>query len=411
MNTSIGIERIGVVNFKMRVAFPLFGGASWSGGLNYLVNLFSALAESAPGAITPIVFTGTDRSSEELAPLLPHLSEPPVRLALWNAGSWTYKRRLFCGVVLQRDGLAEQAFRDANIDLAFQHADLYGSRFGIPTLAWIADFQHRHLPHMFSKLNYLRRELGYHVLARSATQILVSSQDAARDCKKFYPAAEHRISVLPFTAPVANVLNRHQLEILLSKYRLPERFFFLPNQFWKHKNHVAVVQALQIAKLQGESLVVAATGNLKDPRHPNYPSSIIDQVKHYGLNDNFRYLGMIPREDIYPLMQASIGLINPSLFEGWSTTVEEAKALGVPLILSDLRVHKEQAPTAYRYFNANDPSDLAVALSQAWHELPPGPRPDAERAALFQTQEKREAFAHNFIFIANKTVEMSNANK
>ena len=41
-------------------------------------------------------------------------------------------------------------------------------------------------------------------------------------------------------------------------------------------------------------------------------------------------------------MRASIAVINPSLIEGWSTTVEEAKSLGVPLILSDIPVHREQ---------------------------------------------------------------------
>ncbi len=42
-------------------------------------------------------------------------------------------------------------------------------------------------------------------------------------------------------------------------------------------------------------------------------------------------------------MLCSTALINPSQFEGWSTTVEEAKSLGVKMLLSDLEVHKEQA--------------------------------------------------------------------
>ena len=38
-------------------------------------------------------------------------------------------------------------------------------------------------------------------------------------------------------------------------------------------------------------------------------------------------------------------MINPSLFEGWSSTVEECKSVGKNMILSDLNVHKEQYPT------------------------------------------------------------------
>ena len=41
-----------------------------------------------------------------------------------------------------------------------------------------------------------------------------------------------------------------------------------------------------------------------------------------------------------------IALINPSFFEGWSTTVEEAKSLGTKMILSNIKLHLEQAKNA-----------------------------------------------------------------
>ena len=56
-------------------------------------------------------------------------------------------------------------------------------------------------------------------------------------------------------------------------------------------------------------------------------------------------------------------LINPSRFEGWSTTVEEAKSFGVPMILSDIDVHREQTGGVARYFGTDDPEALANHLS------------------------------------------------
>lgn len=391
---------------SLRVAFPVFGGKAWTGGLNYLVNLFSALAESAPGAITPVVFAGTDQDEQELASLLPYLGQPPLRSPLWNKGSWPYRVRLIRGLLLQRDIAAEQVFRQIGVDLVFQHADLYGARFGIPTLAWIADFQHRHLPQMFSRANALRRELAYHVMARSSTQILVSSQDARQDCAHFYPASAKRIAVLPFTCAPAQLLDNAALQAIRGKYQLPEKFFYLPNQFWKHKDHLTVVEALHLARERGQALTIAATGGLQDPRHPDYPASVIRRVEELGLQDSFRYLGLIPRQDIYPLMQAAAALVNPSLFEGWSTTVEEAKALGVPLVLSGLRVHREQAPEGAWFFQPGEPAGLADALIQAWVSLPPGPRPQAEALATEGTRERRAEFARNFVSIAQATVTL-----
>ena len=43
-------------------------------------------------------------------------------------------------------------------------------------------------------------------------------------------------------------------------------------------------------------------------------------------------------------MRQSVAVLQPSLFEGWSTTVEEAKSIGKTILLSDIPVHREQAP-------------------------------------------------------------------
>lgn len=57
----------------------------------------------------------------------------------------------------------------------------------------------------------------------------------------------------------------------------------------------------------------------------------------------------------------SLGYINPSFFEG-GTTVEEAKYRGNPILLSDLKVHREQAPAKGAFFAPNDPEDLAKKM-------------------------------------------------
>lgn len=64
----------------------------------------------------------------------------------------------------------------------------------------------------------------------------------------------------------------------------------------------------------------------------------------------------------------SLGYINPSFFEGWSTTVEEAKYRGKPILLSDLKVHREQAPAKSVFFDPNDPEDLAKKMWDLWQQ-------------------------------------------
>jgi hypothetical protein len=51
-------------------------------------------------------------------------------------------------------------------------------------------------------------------------------------------------------------------------------------------------------------------------------------------------------------------LINPSLYEGWSTTVEEGKIFNKKMILSHLKVHKEQCGNKALYFDPKNELEL-----------------------------------------------------
>ena len=80
------------------------------------------------------------------------------------------------------------------------------------------------------------------------------------------------------------------------------------------------------------------------------------------MGESFRVLGSIPDHDLLGLMRNSVAILNPSLFEGWSTSVEEAKSLGKTVLLSDIAVHREQAPDLGVYFHPQDAEDLACKL-------------------------------------------------
>lgn len=55
-------------------------------------------------------------------------------------------------------------------------------------------------------------------------------------------------------------------------------------------------------------------------------------------------------------------MLDPSRFEGWTTFVEESEAIGTPMPLSDLPVHREQALGA-RLFGVEDAAALADAIA------------------------------------------------
>ncbi|MBP2647350.1 MAG: putative glycosyl transferase [Gemmatimonadetes bacterium] len=370
----------------VRAGFPLIGGRDWPGGAHYLSNLLGSLQQHGSGAVEPVLLVGPDAAEEQVAALAPLVGGRVERLS--GLEESRRARRSASGLLLGIDSAAARACRVARIDVAFEVAQFLGWRFPIPVVSWLPDFQHRHLPQMFPRFRWWRRELGFRMQVRCAARVLVSSESAAADVRRFYPTAAARtrvarFAVLPPPPDPSDVRPR---------LHLPERFLALPNQFWRHKNHRAVVEALALLRLRGVHPVVAVTGSPRDARFPGLHEELIALVEQYGLAQQFLSLGVVSHADVMAIIRASIGLLNPSLFEGWSTTVEEAKALGVPLLLSDLPVHREQATGTARFFQPESVADLADVLEEVWMAWPAGPRPGAEARAMLDARSRREAF-------------------
>jgi glycosyltransferase involved in cell wall biosynthesis len=244
---------------------------------------------------------------------------------------------------------------------------------------------------MFSPAARWRREIGFRMQIASGRHIVLSSESAARDCRAYYPDLGDRVSVVRFASQPEAALLAADPAATVAQYGLPQRYFYLPNQFYRHKNHQVVVDALAILKARGVAVVIAASGSKDDPREPGLFDALMAGVRQRGLAENFRYVGMIPLAHVYALLRAATGLINPSRFEGWSTTVEEAKSFGVPMILSDLDVHREQTAGKARYFGVNDAEALAGHLAEAVLE------PPAIRTLLPDVDARVAAFAADFV--------------
>ena len=128
--------------------------------------------------------------------------------------------------------------------------------------------------------------------------------------------------------------------------------------------------------------------------------SLIARAKQLGVHENFRVLGIVSLDELQSLMLNSIALINPSNFEGWSTTVEESKSLGLSIVLSDIPVHVEQAPPMARYFKAGSAEDLADKMAAAAHEYDPSVAKQARGLARENLPERIRKFGRVFEEIA-----------
>jgi glycosyltransferase involved in cell wall biosynthesis len=383
----------------MRVAFPLIGGNDWTGGRNYLLNLIRALARHYSAVVTPVLFCGDDVASDETAPFTDLSGVELVRNSAFNRERRL--RSLALSLAFGADGAIKRLLERHSIDLVFEAAQFFGNRLGLPAIAWLPDFQHRHLPRLFSPLARLRRELGFRAQIASGRTVMLSSGDACQDCEHFYPATRGRTYAVHFAVPPPAPMDPLVARKISDGYDLPEDFFYLPNQFWLHKNHLLVAEALALLRESGHRIVVAASGNTRDPRDPRHYARLCDRIRELRVAENFRLLGLVPYEHLGALMRSSVALLNPSLFEGWSTTVEEARALGIPLILSDLSVHREQAGDGASYFDPSSPQSLAKVLA-TFRRLPSEDRIRRSKEAAFDAERRVGLFAQRFVAIAKR---------
>lgn len=344
----------------MRVAFTLIGGKDWTGGYNYLFNLLAVLGRHQKDRLTPVLFAGEECSTDDVAAFAGIPGVELVRTPLLNTSRRTTS--LMQAILRGRDIAVQRLFRAYLIDVVFESAQYFGWRLGIPAIAWIPDFQHKVLPHLFSRGAWWKREIGFRVQVVGGRTIMLSSDDARHACERYYPSTRGRTRTVHFAVPPGPETQYVEARAVADAYGLPERFFYMPNQFWRHKNHGLVLDALRVLQQRGKHIVVAASGKQLDPRAPEYFPAFRKRIEQAGLQNSFRLLGMIPYPHVTMLMRACSALLNPSLFEGWSTTVEEARSMGIPMVLSDLDVHREQMGDGARYFDRHSAQSLADTL-------------------------------------------------
>lgn len=226
---------------------------------------------------------------------------------------------------------------------------------------WIPDLQEKFLPEFFSPEEVKQRFDCNEKMVVLNHRIVFSSQAALNDFNIFYPNSKNDKKVLQF-AVVHPILNQENICEVKVKYGIEGDYFFSPNQFWQHKNQIAIIEAVKILKKKGIAVKVVFTGKEYDYRNPDYTTNLKQKVADYQLESEIIFLGFIDRIDQLLLMKNAQAVIQPSLFEGWSTVVEDAKALNHTVIVSNIAVHQEQLEDKGYYFAPHDYNALAEKM-------------------------------------------------
>jgi FkbM family methyltransferase len=266
--------------------------------------------------------------------------------------------------------------------------------FDIPAILHLHDLQHLHFPENFSPGDIAARNRLYGLSADLSSKVIATSDFVREDILSRMKVPSDRVVTIPATwdPKIQAGLATFSPEQAREHYSLPSLFGLFPSQFWPHKNHARLVEALAIVRQKAPRLdfKLVFTGNRNQSGWPKV-SETIDRL---GLSQEVACLDYVPVEHLAGIYKNAAFCVMPSTFEASSYPVIEAQLLGCPAMCSDVTSLPELTRNgAGLLFDPFDTEDIAAKML-FWLENPEDAAACAARAARkVRVEHSMEAYA------------------
>jgi glycosyltransferase involved in cell wall biosynthesis len=349
--------------------------------------------------------TGIGRYGQELLTRflkVKTLKNHPVRWVVFvdaiSDTSWLDIRE-FPGVEFRRVqiphyGLKEQTLwvkelLDAKLDL------LYVPHFNVPVaypgryvmtlhdLLW--HNQHDSRATTLPAWQYAFKRLAYKFVSeqavRRACAVIVPTKAVAKDVKQLI----HREKdVFVLSEGIPELYRKAKI----STEKSDERYCVYTGNLYPHKNFITLLRALQLDGKMKLKVVGARSVFMDESKKT---------AQELGVEKQIEWLGFVSDDELIPLYQGAVALIQPSLAEGFGLTGLEALAVGCPIAVSEIPVFREVYGDRAHYF----PALSAEALSSTWRVLVVDPPKKKERESY-----KEYALTFDWDNVSEKALEI-----
>ncbi|MCL4504770.1 MAG: glycosyltransferase family 4 protein [Chloroflexi bacterium] len=263
-----------------------------------------------------------------------------------------------------------------------------------------------------SALTRLSIRLFNALAIRASRAVIAVSRSAAHDLERYFPGMRAKTVVI-YEAPdaICTPQPRERIDLIRTKYGLPQMFALVIASNKPHKNLVRLVEAWQkvirdwrleiederleirdqrletgkrliavespISNLQSPLLVI---GGHQDPRY----TEAEQRVEELGIRKHVKFIGAVPNEDLPALYSACTLFVFPSLYEGFGLPPLEAMACGAPVTCSNTSSIPEVVGDAALLFDPLNVAEIAAACLRIWQD-------GALRAKLSALSQKQAA--------------------
>jgi glycosyltransferase involved in cell wall biosynthesis len=275
----------------------------------------------------------------------------------------------------------------------------------VPWIGYLYDYQHTYYPEFFTSTEIADRNKHFRTMLASARHVIVNAQAVADDIKQFNPESKAKIISLPFSAaPSQKWLKLGPVDF--NKYDIKDPYFIICNQFWQHKDHKTAWRAFSLIIHEIPNLQLVCTGEIHDYRNPNYFAELMDLADELGIKKQLKILGLIPKDEQIRLLRNAVALVQPTLFEGGpgGGAVFDAVSLGVPCIVSDIKVNLELNESAVEFFKSKDSASLANKMIHVFNNLDKDGDIKSEEDLIRLGADRRRACGKLLLSIINPLV-------
>ena len=278
------------------------------------------------------------------------------RLSIAQRAKNKLKRKL--GICVKEYSKFDALAKDQSVDLFWLPAP-FMIDVSYPYIYTIWDLGHRTTPFFpeVSRSGWLweEREACYQKMVYKASYIITGNEEGKKEILSNYLVPEKKIRISPF--PVASFCRGNEAA---PSFAVPDEFFFYPAQFWPHKNHIRILEALVILREKFNlKPVVFFTGS--DKGNKKY---IEDKIAEYGLQGQAVMTGFLKDEELKYLYTHARAMIFASLMGPNNMPPIEGAYLNCPIIITNLDGHKEQLKDAALYFDGYNADDLAAQMKK-----------------------------------------------
>jgi glycosyltransferase involved in cell wall biosynthesis len=269
---------------------------------------------------------------------------------------------------------------------------------GTPVISVIHDFKQRELPHLFDKKKLDLQDELFHLVKRRADYIVCVSENVRRlvlehlgvnpDRTVVIPKSVHGRLKIPADSEAGKVLSAMGLG--------QNPYFFYPADFLPDKNHRMLLTALAmyLSKNPDKTVDLVLSGQFGKQE-----VELTHAASKLGLKSSVHFFEHLSEKELSAVWKGCLGLIFPSLYEGFPVALLEAMHFGKPVLCGNCERLRELAGEAALFFDPRNPYDIVDCIDKIVGNK--GLIKDLEnkgkdRAVLFQPEDMIEKYREVF---------------